>query len=118
VFFVISGYLITGMVHEAAAEGRFSFARFYERRARRLFPAAALVALLAARARRAFWWIALGLGCVSFGASLWVMREDTPAAFFLMPLRAWEFCLGTGRAGPTPSLSSYKHRSPTRASVP
>ncbi len=166
VFFVISGYLITGMVYEAAAEGRFSFARFYERRARRLFPAAlttllltsiaatvlfsadhlkafgasllhatiaasnlyfwrqsdyfdtsatlkpllhtwslaveeqfylvwpALVALLAGRARRAFWWIVLGLGCLSFGASLLVMPEDMPAAFFLMPLRAWEFCLG------------------------
>src|SRR5690349_12826092 len=40
VFFVISGYLITALVYQAAAEGRFSFVRFYERRARRLFPAA------------------------------------------------------------------------------
>jgi peptidoglycan/LPS O-acetylase OafA/YrhL len=166
VFFVISGYLITRMVYEAARQGRFSFAQFYERRARRLFPAAlitllltsvaatallsadhlkafgasllhatisasniyfwrqsdyfdtsatlkpllhtwslgveeqfylvwpGLVVLLSGRAGRAFWWSILGLGCLSFGASLLVMRNDAPAAFFLVPLRAWEFCLG------------------------
>ena len=40
VFFVISGYLITGIiVREVAATGKFSFPNFYLRRARRLFPA-------------------------------------------------------------------------------
>ena len=39
VFFVISGYLITGIISREMAQGRFSFARFYERRARRIFPA-------------------------------------------------------------------------------
>ena len=39
IFFVISGYLITSIIlKEASGEG-FSFARFYERRARRLLPA-------------------------------------------------------------------------------
>ena len=39
VFFVISGYLITGIIHEDLIGGRFSVARFYERRIRRIFPA-------------------------------------------------------------------------------
>jgi peptidoglycan/LPS O-acetylase OafA/YrhL len=39
VFFVISGYLITGMVTKELAEGTFTFRRFYERRIRRILPA-------------------------------------------------------------------------------
>ncbi|MCX7283176.1 MAG: acyltransferase family protein [Novosphingobium sp.] len=39
VFFVISGYLITLTITEAQAAGTFTFAHFYERRARRLLPA-------------------------------------------------------------------------------
>lgn len=45
VFFVISGYLITRIISHEIAEGSFTFTRFYERRARRLFPA--LFAMLA-----------------------------------------------------------------------
>ncbi|GAB3090774.1 acyltransferase family protein [Isoptericola nanjingensis] len=44
VFFVISGFLITGqLVRELERSGRVSMIRFYARRARRLLPAAALV---------------------------------------------------------------------------
>ena len=39
VFFVISGCLITGIIGREMDEGRFTFVRFYERRARRIFPA-------------------------------------------------------------------------------
>jgi peptidoglycan/LPS O-acetylase OafA/YrhL len=39
VFFVISGYLITQILYREAKEGRFSIARFYARRIRRIFPA-------------------------------------------------------------------------------
>ena len=39
VFFVISGYLITGIIHSELAHGEFTLSRFYERRARRIFPA-------------------------------------------------------------------------------
>ncbi len=39
VFFVISGYLITAILVREIGAGEFSLARFYERRARRLFPA-------------------------------------------------------------------------------
>jgi peptidoglycan/LPS O-acetylase OafA/YrhL len=43
VFFVISGYLITSLILADVAKGGFSFARFYERRARRILPALFLV---------------------------------------------------------------------------
>jgi len=44
VFFVISGYLITGLLARAAErDGRVSLLDFYSRRARRLLPAATLV---------------------------------------------------------------------------
>jgi peptidoglycan/LPS O-acetylase OafA/YrhL len=46
VFFVISGYLITGLIHPEIQSGRFSLIGFYERRARRILPA--LILLMAA----------------------------------------------------------------------
>jgi peptidoglycan/LPS O-acetylase OafA/YrhL len=39
IFFVISGYLITGIICTDAAHGRFSLVDFYERRIRRIVPA-------------------------------------------------------------------------------
>ncbi len=42
-FFVISGYLITGIILAGLNQGDFSFARFYARRMRRIFPALLLV---------------------------------------------------------------------------
>jgi peptidoglycan/LPS O-acetylase OafA/YrhL len=48
VFFVISGYLITGqLVGDAVRRGRISLAEFYLRRVRRLLPSAALVIVVA-----------------------------------------------------------------------
>lgn len=44
VFFVISGYLITHLIIKDLQNGRFSLLSFYERRARRIFPA--LIALI------------------------------------------------------------------------
>lgn len=43
VFFVISGYLITSILLKQLDAGTFSFAAFYERRARRILPALFLV---------------------------------------------------------------------------
>ncbi|WP_370891894.1 acyltransferase family protein [Janibacter sp. GXQ6167] len=44
VFFVISGFLITGLLlREVERDGKISIPRFYARRAKRLFPAAATV---------------------------------------------------------------------------
>ena len=45
IFFVISGFLITGILVRDLREGRFSLARFYERRARRILPALVVVLL-------------------------------------------------------------------------
>lgn len=47
VFFVISGFLITGILLEDIRKDRYSIARFYERRARRILPALFLVLLFA-----------------------------------------------------------------------
>lgn len=44
-FFVISGYLITSIILSGLDAGRFSFADFYGRRIRRIFPALLLVLL-------------------------------------------------------------------------
>jgi peptidoglycan/LPS O-acetylase OafA/YrhL len=46
IFFVISGYLITSLIHGEMEQGRFSIVHFYERRIRRIFPA--LFAVIAA----------------------------------------------------------------------
>jgi peptidoglycan/LPS O-acetylase OafA/YrhL len=45
VFFVISGFLITGIIYREIEYGHFSIANFYERRIRRIFPALFIVLL-------------------------------------------------------------------------
>ncbi|MNG83395.1 O-acetyltransferase OatA [compost metagenome] len=45
IFFVISGFLITGIVARQAAAGTFSFTDFYMRRVRRILPAALFATL-------------------------------------------------------------------------
>lgn len=50
-FFVISGFVIAGVLHrELLAHGRISFADFYGRRIRRILPAAALLLVVATAA--------------------------------------------------------------------
>jgi hypothetical protein len=48
IFFVISGFLITGIIARETGEQRFSLVGFYNRRIRRIFPA--LIVVLCARA--------------------------------------------------------------------
>ena len=45
IFFVISGFLISGIIFHELAQGNFSFANFYSRRIRRIFPALLVVLL-------------------------------------------------------------------------
>ena len=47
VFFVISGYLITRIIHRELRDGSFSILHFYERRARRIVPALTVVMVAA-----------------------------------------------------------------------
>jgi peptidoglycan/LPS O-acetylase OafA/YrhL len=47
VFFVISGYLITGLVYNEVVENKFSILKFYERRIRRIFPLVLFTTLIA-----------------------------------------------------------------------
>ena len=56
VFFVISGFLISGQLMAAAASGTFSFSDFYARRIRRIFPALLIVLVTVGIAG---WWLLL-----------------------------------------------------------
>jgi peptidoglycan/LPS O-acetylase OafA/YrhL len=67
VFFVISGFLITGLLQQEIDGGRFSLTRFYERRIRRLFPA--LYAMLVGTSAIAAW-LLLPVDLVAFGKSV------------------------------------------------
>lgn len=58
IFFVISGYLISGIMFRELSEGRFRFSSFYARRVKRIFPALILVL------------------CASFALGWWVLFDD------------------------------------------
>lgn len=83
VFFVISGYLITGIIHREIGRGEFTFTNFYERRVRRIFPAlfVVLLATLAAGAWLLLPSDLLGLGrstlaTLLFGANVLYWRQS------------------------------------------
>jgi peptidoglycan/LPS O-acetylase OafA/YrhL len=67
VFFVISGYLITGYIHPEIASGKFSLREFYLRRVRRLGPALLLLSVPVAFAA---WFILYPEDLRSFATSL------------------------------------------------
>ncbi|MCL4721243.1 MAG: acyltransferase [Gammaproteobacteria bacterium] len=48
IFFVISGYLIAGIIRQELDQGTFTFTGFYERRIRRILPALGVVLLATA----------------------------------------------------------------------
>jgi peptidoglycan/LPS O-acetylase OafA/YrhL len=83
VFFVLSGFLITGiLVDEVDRTGRISLLRFWSRRSRRLLPAAAVVSLvtLAASARftSVFEQVTVGRTAVAaalYASNLFFVRE-------------------------------------------
>jgi peptidoglycan/LPS O-acetylase OafA/YrhL len=67
IFFVISGFLITAIIREDLAAGRFSLVEFYERRARRILPALYLVMICCLPAA----WVLMSANALeNFGQSL------------------------------------------------
>ncbi len=81
VFFVISGYLITGILAAELAEGRFSILRFYERRARRILPA--LFAVMLACLPFAWFWM-LPFDALNFSRSLVAVSAFASNILFYM----------------------------------
>ena len=73
VFFVISGFLITGIILDDLEHGSFSFTTFYARRVRRIFPALAVV--LAAT-------LLVGWALLYPGDYMRLGRQVVAAAFF------------------------------------
>ena len=69
IFFVISGYLITGIITKELSEGRFTFKNFYERRIRRILPALWALLLICVPVS---WWLMLPEDAEAMGKSaLW-----------------------------------------------
>lgn len=67
IFFVISGFLITGLILKEMQEGVFSLAAFWERRIRRILPALAVMVFATFLAG---WWILLPVDFEPLGKSM------------------------------------------------
>ncbi|HEY8049144.1 MAG TPA: acyltransferase family protein [Ramlibacter sp.] len=80
VFFVISGYLITGIITGAVEAGRFSIADFYSRRIRRIFPALVIVLLACA---------AIGWAVLYYEEYLLLGKHIAAGAGFVMNIVLW-----------------------------
>jgi hypothetical protein len=103
IFFVISGFLITGIVHGELRRGTFSLRGFYERRLRRIFPALAL--MLAVTAAVAWFVLTPGqykafgqslVACVAFLSNIYFyFRTDyfAPQAEELPLLHTWSLAV-------------------------
>lgn len=99
VFFVISGFLITGLLlREVETTGRVRLARFYGRRARRLLPAALVVLGLT-----------VGAGFVVFNAVV-AQRTLHDAAWSALFAANWHFAAdGTDYFHATDAASALQH---------
>jgi peptidoglycan/LPS O-acetylase OafA/YrhL len=99
IFFVISGFLITAIIGREMDQGRFSFAKFYQRRFRRIFPALWIVLLSS-----------LSAACylMSNEERIGVARSATQATISLSNIYFWKH-LGyfEGGADETPLLHTW-----------
>ncbi|WEX79595.1 acyltransferase (plasmid) [Sinorhizobium numidicum] len=100
IFFVISGFLITGHIATRLEQSRFSFYEFYYRRAKRLLPAAYVVIALTTIAAP-FFLSDVGLrdfrsqilGALTFTGNivLWTQAGSPPGARPCPPYSHWTF---------------------------
>ncbi len=81
VFFVISGFLITGIIVRQLQQGTFSLVRFWERRIRRIVPVLMVVLLTTAAA--GYWLILFPLDYLDFGQSMIAQALFLSNIFFL-----------------------------------
>jgi len=79
IFFVISGYLIGGIIVDETANGSFSYVRFYARRIKRLFAAFLVVGLAATLVG---WWLLLPGDLRAFGKSVIASAAYAPNVLF------------------------------------
>jgi peptidoglycan/LPS O-acetylase OafA/YrhL len=80
VFFVISGFLITGLLRKSISAGTLSLKEFYLRRIRRLAPALLAVSIVTALVS---WWKLYPEDMSSFGSSLALQPLSLQNFFFL-----------------------------------
>lgn len=80
VFFVISGYLITSLIWKDLESGRFTFAMFWERRARRIVPALVAVTIVTLAAA---WFFLLPVDFKNLG------RASAAQAVFAANIHYW-----------------------------
>ena len=81
IFFVISGYLISGHIFEALNSGTFSLLDFYIKRVRRIFPALILVLLSC---------LAMGWFCLFSREYAELGQLTSAGAFFLSNIVLWK----------------------------
>lgn len=95
IFFVVSGFLITGIIQRQILSGRFSLREFYFRRAKRLLPAAYIVFsacaiaapfFLGDREYRDFAWQLLGAVTFTGNIALWMQTGYFETSAQLKPL--------------------------------
>jgi peptidoglycan/LPS O-acetylase OafA/YrhL len=95
IFFVVSGYLITGVVVKGIKQGTFTFSGFYFRRAKRLLPAAYVTFLattllsplfLTRPEMRDFAWQLFGAVTFTGNIALWMQTGYFEGAAELKPL--------------------------------
>jgi peptidoglycan/LPS O-acetylase OafA/YrhL len=98
-FFVISGFLITGLlIRERERTGKVSFSRFYARRVRRILPAAAVVLLVT---------IPIAYKLVALSGKSAVMEDGAASALSIANIR---FAMTTDYFNPTNnSFSPFLH---------
>ncbi|WP_425102255.1 acyltransferase family protein [Tropicibacter sp. S64] len=97
IFFVISGFLITGILARDIGAGRFSLADFYRRRVRRIFPA--LFVVLA---------VTLAVGCLLLSPQelMALARNTVTSTLFVSNV---DFYLTTGYFGRSAELQPLLH---------